>query len=305
MRLRIATRRSPLALWQTEHVAARLRGLDGSLKIELLPIVTAGDRILDRPLAAIGGKGLFLKELEEALIDGRADLAVHSLKDMPAEQPAGLTIAARLEREDARDALVAAGGARLDELPAGSRVGTSSPRRSAQLLALRPDLRVVPMRGNVGTRLAKLERGECDALMLAYAGLRRLGLEERASDILPIERIVPAPGQGIIAVECRAGDWALRELLSQLDHEPTSLAARAERACAAALGGDCHRALGVHALMVGARVRLIGFFADQAGESPVRGELEEAGGDPERLGRRLAARLLAPARDCGRMPRRS
>ncbi len=304
MRLRIATRRSPLALWQSEHVAAQLRALDRGLDIELVPIVTAGDRILDRPLAEIGGKGLFLKELEEALIAGRADLAVHSLKDMPAEQPPGLTIAALLAREDARDALVAAGGTRLEDLPAGSRVGTSSPRRRAQLLALRPDLRVVPMRGNVGTRLAKLERGECDALLLAYAGLRRLGLEERASDILPVEQIVPAPGQGIIAVECRARDRAVCELLSHLDHLPASAAARAERACAAALGGDCHRALGAHALVLGSRMRLIGFFADEEGGRPVRGELEEAGGDPERLGRLLAARLLAPARDRGRAPGR-
>jgi hydroxymethylbilane synthase len=292
VRLRIATRRSPLALWQSEHVAARLRAHDPDCAIELVPILTEGDRILDRALADFGGKGLFLKELEEALLDGRADLAVHSLKDMPAKEPPGLMLAAFLPREDARDALVSANGASLGELPPGARVGTSSPRRRAQLLMLRPDLEVVLMRGNVGTRLAKLDRGECDALLLAYAGLKRLGLGERASEILPVETMVPAAGQGIIAVECRSEDQWLLERLARLDDRESRLAARAERAFTAALGGHCHRPLGAHARLQEGQIELIAFAASD--DAPGRRErLLGPSSAPESLGQSLA-RLLRP-----------
>jgi hydroxymethylbilane synthase len=292
VRLRIATRKSPLALWQSEHVATRLRALEPGCEIELVPIVTEGDRILDRALAEVGGKGLFLKELQEALLDGRADLAVHSLKDMPAEEPEGLRIAALLEREDPRDAVVSTSGRGLAGLPAGARVGTSSPRRKAQLLALRPDLEVVLMRGNVGTRLSKLERGDCDALLLACAGLKRLGLGHRVAEVLPVEAMVPAPGQGIVAVECRDGDTRLLKRLAPLDDPESRLAARAERAFAAALGGSCHLALGAHAVREGGRLRLTGFFAPGDGLSPIRATHAASEEDPEALGRSLALHLL-------------
>src|SRR5271170_3999133 len=215
--LRIATRKSQLALWQAEHVAALLRRAHAGLEVELVPMVTQGDRIQDRSLAAIGGKGLFIKELEVALEERRADIAVHSMKDLPGDIPDGLTIAAVLERADARDALIAALGQRLQDLPRGARVGTSSLRRQAQLLAARPDLKIETLRGNVDTRLRRHDAGEMDAIVLACAGLTRLGLEARITARLDPKICLPAVAQGVIGIECRADDERTRGLMSVLE----------------------------------------------------------------------------------------
>ena len=231
--LRIATRKSPLALWQAEHVATLLRRAHEGLAVELKPMTTQGDRIQDRSLAAIGGKGLFIKELEIALDEGRADIAVHSMKDVPAELPGGFAIAALLERADPRDALLCrANATSIAELPAGARLGTSSLRRQAQLLSARPDLTIEPLRGNVDTRLRRLESGELDAIVLACAGLVRLGYESRIDARLDPRNMLPAVGQGAIGIECRADDTRARELLRALDHAATRAALAAERAFA-------------------------------------------------------------------------
>jgi hydroxymethylbilane synthase len=242
--LRIATRKSPLALWQAEHVAQRLRGAHPGLTVELLPLSTRGDEVLDRSLAAIGGKGLFLKELEVAIAEGRADLAVHSLKDVPAQLDPQFELAAILARADAADAFVSNDFASLDALPQGARVGTSSLRRTAQLRARRPDLEVADLRGNVGTRLAKLDRGDYAAIILAVAGLERMGLGARIRSRLAPPDWLPAPGQAAIAVETRAGDARVIECVEVLDDAPTRRSVAAERALNAALGGDCTMPLG-------------------------------------------------------------
>lgn len=243
--LRIGTRGSPLALAQTELVRSRLVAAHPRLAapgaVEIVPIKTTGDRIQDRPLAEFGGKGVFAKEIEEALIDGRIDLAVHSMKDMPTWLPDGLTIRCILPREDPRDVLFARPPVDgLMALPPGAVVGTSSPRRKAQVLALRPDLRVVPIRGNVGTRLRKLEAGEVDATLLALAGLRRLGLGDRATVLLPTEEMLPAAGQGAIGLETRADADAVLDLLAPLNDPVTASCVMAERACLGELDGSCH-----------------------------------------------------------------
>ncbi|HET6631670.1 MAG TPA: hydroxymethylbilane synthase [Rhodanobacteraceae bacterium] len=237
--LRIATRRSALALWQAEHVAARLRAVHRGLQVELLPMSTRGDELQDRSLAEVGGKGLFLKELERAMADGAADVAVHSLKDVPADLEPGFALAAILERADSADAFVSNGHAGLPELPRGARVGTSSLRRSAQLRAARPDLEVRDLRGNVNTRLAKLDRGDYDAIVLAVAGLQRLDLGERIRARLAPPDWLPAPGQAAIAIECREDDPRVAALARALDDADTRVAARAERALNRALGGSC------------------------------------------------------------------
>ncbi|TAN04178.1 MAG: hydroxymethylbilane synthase [Rhodanobacteraceae bacterium] len=242
--LRIATRKSPLALWQAEHVAQRLRDVNPGLRVELLPLSTRGDEVLDRSLAAIGGKGLFLKELEIALAEGRADLAVHSLKDVPAQLDAQFTLAAILARADCADAWVSNDFASLDELPRGARVGTSSLRRAAQLRARRPDIGVADLRGNVGTRLAKLDRGDYAAIILAVAGLQRMGYDTRIRARLAPPAWLPAPGQAAIAVETRAGDARVIEYVHVLDDAATRRTVGAERALNAALGGDCTMPLG-------------------------------------------------------------
>ncbi|MDW8478731.1 MAG: hydroxymethylbilane synthase [Xanthomonadales bacterium] len=295
MRLVIATRRSPLALRQSELAAAALKALEPALEIAFLPLVTSGDRILDRALAELGGKGLFLKELEEALRDRRADLAVHSLKDVPAELAPGLCLGAVLPREDPRDALVSERFASLAALPAGARVGTSSPRRAALLRALRPELDVVPLRGNVGTRLGKLARGEYDALIMAAAGLLRLGEGARIREWLDPERFVPAVGQGVIAIECREEDGELRGLLAALDHAPTRIAARAERAFAAALGGHCQLPVAAYARWQGEDLVLRAMVVAADGR-PLAAEARGAPAEPEALGRALAERLRAAER---------
>jgi len=291
--VRIATRRSRLALWQAEHVAARLVALHPRLVVSLVPIVTEGDRILDRSLATSGGKGLFIKELETALQDGRADLAVHSMKDMPAVLPPGFAIAAVLERADARDAFVSGRHASLAALPEGARIGTASLRRQCQLRHRRPDLQVVVLRGNVETRLAKLDAGECDATVLATAGLERLGLDARIRARLSTAEMLPAIGQGIVGVECVASREDVLELLGPLEHRPTRKVLDAERALAAALGASCEAPVAGHATLDGEVLRLAGLVGSQDGRAIVADSVAGPAGDAAVLGGRLAEKLLA------------
>ena len=291
--LRIATRRSRLALWQAEHVASLLRGAHAGLEIELVPIVTQGDRIQDRSLAAIGGKGLFIKELEVALEEGRADLAVHSMKDVPGELPPGLGIAAVLERADPRDALLAASARRLDDLPRGARVGTSSLRRRAQLMAARPDLAIEALRGNVDTRLRRLDAGEMDAIVLACAGLIRLGLESRITARLDPEISLPAVAQGVIGIECRCADSRTHGLVNVLEHAGTRIAMDAERAFAHRLGGSCQSPIAAYARLEGKRLILDGLVAEPDGTRLWRDTLCGGTEDPAAVGRQLAERILA------------
>jgi hydroxymethylbilane synthase len=291
--LRIATRKSQLALWQAEHVAALLREAHPGLEIELVPMVTQGDRIQDRTLAAIGGKGLFIKELEVALEEERADIAVHSMKDLPGDLPEGLTIAAALERADARDALLTASAGGLDELPRGARVGTSSLRRQAQLLAARPDLAIETLRGNVDTRLRRLDAGDMDAIVLACAGLIRLGLESRITARLDPRICLPAVAQGVIGIECRGADSRTRGLVSVLDHPDTRIAMDAERAFAHRLGGSCQSPIAAHARLVGRRLQLDGLVAEPDGSRLLRDTESGAIENPAALGALLAERILA------------
>jgi hydroxymethylbilane synthase len=263
--LTYATRRSALALAQGRALVARLRAMHPSLETRELGIVTTGDRIQDRPLAAIGGKGLFVKEIEEALLDGRADFAIHSIKDVPGVLPAGLIIACIPEREDPRDVLVAPRYRTLDALPTGARIGTSSLRRAASLQARRPDLVVTPLRGNVDTRLRKVDAGECDAIVLALAGLVRLGLQARATEVLATDVSLPAAGQGALGVECRENDTATRSLLASAHDEETAMCVAAERGVLVAVEGDCRTPLGAHAQRVGERMRLRAFVAQPDG----------------------------------------
>jgi hydroxymethylbilane synthase len=253
--LKIATRESRLALWQAEHVRDLLVQRFG-LGVELLGMTTRGDQILDRTLSKVGGKGLFVKELEVALEEGRAHLAVHSLKDVPMELPAGFELAAILEREDPRDAFVSNRFASVDELPQGAVVGTSSLRRVVQLMNLRPDLRIEPLRGNLDTRLRKLDEGGYDAIVLAAAGLKRLGLAARIRGCFEVDRMIPAAGQGALGIEVRTSEQGLRAQLAQLTHEPTWLCAHAERAVSRALGGSCSMPLAAHATWAGGQLAL-------------------------------------------------
>jgi hydroxymethylbilane synthase len=260
--LRIATRKSALALWQTEHVAARLRALYPTIDISLVPLSTRGDEVLDRSLAAVGGKGLFLKELEEAMLRDEADLAVHSLKDVPMDLPEGFSLAAVWQREDPRDAFVSNRYASLAELPKGAVVGTSSLRRVVQLLAVRPDLQIEPLRGNLDTRLRKLDEGGFDAIVLAAAGLMRLGLASRIRARFSPEQMIPAAGQGALGIEVRETNTALRELLAQTIHQPTFLSAHAERAVSRGLGGSCSMPLAAHAVWQGDQLCLDAALGD-------------------------------------------
>ncbi len=291
--LRIATRKSQLALWQAEHVAALLRSAHPQLSVELVPMNTRGDQIQDRSLAAIGGKGLFIKELEVAIAEGRADLAVHSMKDVPAELPPGFVIGAVLERADARDALLATRHPSLAALPAGARIGTSSLRRQAQILAARPDLKIEPLRGNVGTRIKRLDDGELDAIVLACAGLVRLGLQSRISAHLDLSACLPAVGQGVIGVECRADNAGALALIAALEHPASRTALSAERSFSGTLGGSCQSPIAAHATLAGGRLSLHGLVAEPDGSRLLRDTLEGPAGDPEALGEALAQRLLA------------
>ena len=303
--LQIATRGSKLALWQAHHVQGRLRAL--GQEAELLVLKTTGDRVLDRPLAEVGGKGLFTKEIEDALLDGRAQVAVHSMKDLPAQGPQGLCVAAVPVRADPRDALLLAPGfasllagapevsasALLGKLPSGARVGTSSLRRVCQLRRLRPDLTVVPLRGNVDTRLRKLHAGELDAAVLAAAGLMRLGLGEHIAACFTVHEMLPACGQGALAVQCRADDQSTRQRLAALADTATALATAAERAFSLRLGGSCQTPLGGHAHLRADVLHLEGLVGSVDGAQLIRGELTGPASDPEQLGVALAEKLLA------------
>ena len=291
--VRIATRASELALWQSRHVAAALEAAWPGLVTELVPLTTTGDRILDRPLALIGGKGLFIKELEVAMLEGQADIAVHSMKDVPFELPDELHIAAILTREDARDVLVSANGETLDSLPQGCRVGTSSLRRRSQLLALRPDLNLLELRGNVPTRLGRLARGDYDAIVLAAAGLKRLGLYGKGACALATEHLLPAVGQGAIGIECRRGDADIETLIAPLHDAVTACCVHAERAMNARLGGSCTVPVAGHAQFDRGQLQLRGLVAAVDGDDIVRQTASGPSIDAERIGDNLGQALLA------------
>ena len=293
----IATRESRLALWQAEHVRALL-GQRFGMSVELLGMTTLGDQILDRALSKVGGKGLFVKELETALEDGRAHLAVHSLKDVPMELPEGFVLAAVLEREDPRDAFVSVRHASVSALPQGARVGTSSLRRVVQLLAMRPDLQVEPLRGNLDTRLRKLDEGGYDAIILAAAGLMRLGLSERIRSRLEPAQMLPAAAQGALGIEVRADAHVLRAHLAELTHRPTWLAVHAERAVSRALGGSCSLPLAAHATWQGDALQVDALLGDavQLTRPLLKAQATAAVADEvaaEALGRQVAAQLRA------------
>ena len=292
LRLRIATRKSPLALWQAEHVASRLREAHPGIEVDLVPMSTQGDRIQDRSLAAIGGKGLFIKELEVALEDGRADLAVHSMKDVPGDLPAGLLIGAVLQRADPRDALITLHGKSLEDLPRGARVGTSSLRRQAQLLAARPDLRIEALRGNVDTRLRRLDEGELDAIVLACAGLIRLGWESKITARLDPKISLPAVGQGVIGIECRRNDSHALDALRVLEHAATRTAMDAERAFSGHLGGSCQSPIAAYAELQPGGLKLDGLVAEPDGSRLLRDSLVGSAEDPTALGLALAKRVF-------------
>ncbi len=291
--IRIATRKSPLALWQAEHVRARLLALHPGLQVELLTMSTQGDRILDSPLAKIGGKGLFVKELEQGMLDGRADLAVHSMKDVPAELPEGLIIGAILEREDPRDAFVSNRYTSVDNLPQGARVGTSSLRRQSQLRARRPDLHILDLRGNVGTRLGKLDDGDYDAIVLACAGLKRLGLTERISLELAPEDMLPAIAQGVIGIECRVDDDRVDRLIEPLNHVETRQRTNAERAMNAALAGGCQAPVAGYSVLNEGVIELRGLVGRPDGSHIIRGDVRGSPVHATALGEQLADDLLA------------
>ncbi|NGZ05654.1 MAG: hydroxymethylbilane synthase [Magnetococcales bacterium] len=295
--IKIGTRGSALALWQANWVKSRLETIHSGLRAELIIIKTKGDIILDVPLAKVGGKGLFVKELEEALLDGRIDLAVHSMKDVPAEFPAGLGIAAILERADPRDVLLAVDYAALADLPTGARVGSSSLRRQCQLLHERPDLHMESLRGNVNTRIQKLESGQFAAIVLAAAGVQRLGLTARVVEYFAPERIIPANGQGAVGIECRIDDHTTRTLLTPLDHAETSIAVRAERAFLHQLEGGCQVPIAGYARLQGGALVMAGRVGSLDGKEMITRELTGAVEDPEGLGRSLADTLIALGAD--------
>jgi len=288
-RLVIATRRSRLALWQAEHVKSRLAALHHGITVELLPLSTRGDELIDRRLDQVGGKGLFVKELEQAMAEGRADIAVHSMKDVPADLPEGFTLAAITTREDPRDAFVSGRYASPAVLPAGAVLGTSSLRRGAQLRERYPAIEVRLLRGNVDTRLAKLDRGDYDAIVLAVAGLVRLGLAARIRDYLSVKDSLPAPGQGALGIECLAARKDVRQLLAALADATTAQCVRAERAVSRALGGSCTLPLGAHAVMQAGQLDLSALVASADGRRVLRARA--TGSDPEEVGAQAARSL--------------
>jgi len=291
--LRIATRRSPLALWQAEHVAEALRQAHPGLTVELVGMTTQGDRILDAPLAKIGGKGLFVKELEQGMLQGRADIAVHSMKDVPVELPEGLHLASIMEREDPRDAFVSNRYADIPSLPQGAVVGTSSLRRQSQLAARRPDLEIRALRGNVNTRLAKLDAGDYDAVILASAGLKRLGFGARIRSLIDVAKSLPAIGQGAIGIECRTEDARVNELVAPLHDAATAACILAERAMNQKLQGGCQVPIAGYAELSGdGELWLRGLVGDLDGTQIVRGESRGPKAEAERLGQELGTDLL-------------
>jgi hydroxymethylbilane synthase len=297
MILRIGTRGSKLALAQSEWVKKRIEGRHPRAQVQLVRIKTTGDKILDSPLAKIGGKGLFVKEIEEALLNERVDLAVHSMKDVPASLPEGLILATFPEREDPHDAFVSIKCANLDQLPQGARVGTGSLRRAAQLLHIRPDLELLPLRGNVDTRLRKLEAGEFQAIILAAAGMRRLGFEDRITQLLSTEQILPAIGQGALGLEVRRDDEQTIGLINFLNDEETQVTVEAERAFLRELEGGCQVPIAAFSRLNGGRLDLEGMVAELDGSKIIRDRITGARDEAEDMGVRLARRLRASGAD--------
>ena len=291
--IRIATRKSALALWQAEYVKARLEQAHPGLIVTLVPMVSRGDKLLDSPLSKIGGKGLFVKELETALLEHEADIAVHSMKDVPMDFPEGLGLYCICEREDPRDAFVSNRFASLDELPVGSTVGTSSLRRQAQLLARRPDLQIRFLRGNVNTRLAKLDAGEYDAIILAAAGLIRLGFEDRIRSSISVDDSLPAGGQGAVGIECRSADQAIHALLAPLHHTDTADRVVAERAMNKRLNGGCQVPIACYAVLEGEQLWLRGLVGQPSGGTLLVADARAPRGNAEALGVQVAEDLLA------------
>jgi hydroxymethylbilane synthase len=296
-KIRIATRGSPLALWQAEHVAARLQELHPGVEVSLLTMKTRGDKLLDAPLAKVGGKGLFVKELEIGLLDGRADLAVHSLKDVPVHFPDGLELALVMEREDPRDAFVSNQHASLAAMPAGTLVGTSSLRRQTQIRERYPDLRVDWLRGNVNSRLAKLDAGDYDAIILAASGLQRLGFSDRIRAAIPPEECLPAIGQGVLGIEIRSDDEELRRLIAPLAHADTTLRVTAERALNETLNGGCQVPIAGYAELDGDQLHLRGLVGEPDGSRILRAEVRGHSKQAHELGVELAQQLLAQGAD--------
>lgn len=295
--IRIATRKSALALWQAEYVRAELIRHHPQLNVELVPMSTQGDKILDTPLAKIGGKGLFVKELEQAILQGRADIAVHSMKDVPVDFPPGLMLHTICPRENPQDAFVSNQFCTLEQLPPGAVVGTSSLRRQCQLKALRPDLTVRDLRGNVNTRLAKLDNGEFAAIILAAAGLIRLGFEQRIASLLPIETSLPANGQGAVGIECRSDDNIVQQLLAPLEHSITRSCVLAERAMNRKLQGGCQVPIGAYAVIDNDTLWLRGLVGSLDGSEIIRHQLQGPVAQAEQLGTALAEHLLAQGAD--------
>ncbi|HDZ3762437.1 TPA: hydroxymethylbilane synthase [Vibrio cholerae] len=291
--IRIATRQSPLALWQANYVKDALMAAHPGLQVELVTMVTRGDVILDTPLAKVGGKGLFVKELEIAMLEGRADLAVHSMKDVPVDFPDGLGLVTICEREDPRDAFVSNTYAKIEDLPSGAIVGTCSLRRQCQLKAARTDLVIKELRGNVGTRLSKLDAGEYDAIILAAAGLKRLELESRIRSFIEPEQSLPAVGQGAVGIECRVNDQRVRALLAPLNHADTADRVRCERAMNLTLQGGCQVPIGSYALLEGDHIWLRALVGEPDGSQIVRGEIRGPRTQAEQLGITLAEQLLS------------
>ncbi len=292
MQLRIVSRNSPLAMWQAQHVQSQLRAAHPGMEVLIQGVTTTADRFLDHPLSAMGGKGLFVKELEQALLDESADLAVHSLKDVPVLLPEGLHLPVILEREDVRDALISNDYHGIAELPRGARVGTSSLRRRCQLLALRPDLAVRELRGNVGTRLGRLDAGDLDAIVLAAAGVARLGFLQRVTEFLATDRMLPAIGQGALGIECRSGDQRVLELIQILHHVPTAQCVTAERAVNRTLFGGCHVPIAGFAQITAAGLQLEALVGTLDGRRILRDGIQGSPDKGEALGRDLGLRLL-------------
>ncbi len=291
-KLRIGSRGSQLALWQAGFIRSLIEGKFPEINVEIHRIRTTGDKILDTPLSKIGGKEAFVKEIEEALLRYEIDVAVHSMKDVPTFLPDGLIIGAVAERHDPRDALISNGGIKFHELPKGAKIGTSSLRRQAQFLHIRPDIQVLPLRGNIDTRLRKLKTGGLDSIVLALAGLERLGFRDEITECFSVDVLVPAPGQGAVAVECRADDREVMEMVSQINHEDSSIAVSSERAFLEGLGGGCDVPIGCHALVRKDKIRILGLIASPDGREVIREEIEDSVQNHKSAGQELARRIF-------------
>ncbi len=295
--IRIATRKSPLALWQAEEVARQLKIHHPELQIELVKIVSKGDKILDAPLAKVGGKGLFVKELEQAMLDGEADIAVHSMKDVPMEFPEGLYLSVIMEREDPTDAFVSNQYACLEDLPSNAKIGSSSLRRQLQIKEIMPDAEMLNLRGNVNSRLQKLDEGQFDAIILATAGLVRLEFEDRIKTRIPAEQSLPSVGQGAVGIECRVGDERIESLIAPLNHSDTYTRLMAERAMNNRLNGGCQVPIAGFAVLEGDEIYLRGLVGRPDGSEVVRGEIRGPRQDAEEIGTQLADELLDKGAD--------